>query len=378
MSTDDGMDAMLHDAGNRWRAANPASASTVDFDAATPVAQSSPRRNWLLISSAAVIVAAIAVGATWLGTRGDTDGSSTHQVVGGAQSTPVADGGPVAQGGLVGPTWKIFDVTTTTTRGSDGLDASDSTASLTFNADGTFTGSDGCNSLSGAASITSSSITFTDVASTAMGCLDDNVTKLDGPIDAILQGTVEYSIGDAGVGYDLSIVHDGVGSLIYFADKGTTAPPVQDPAKMVGTWGLTQYEQSSADNGSGSGGTASGSGGSAGSSAGAPSGLGDTLTVDADGTFTIQHRCYADAGKVEIGKGTATWSDVHPDGSIPCPAIADQKDEQMLDALVDQILSGSTTWAIDGSGLLTITRDSGNDLGFSPAPSSTPSGSPTK
>jgi len=356
MSTDNEMDDLLRGAGSRWRAVNPGSTTTVDF---APPQPQPPRRNrWLVAAAAAVVVAGVAVGGTWLGTHRTHDNTQ-------ASGKGGKLGEPTTWGGLTGTQWAIFEVTKETSNSSDSTGAEGSSASLLIHSDGSFTASDGCNTLSGVVTITQGSMTFGDVATTAIGCMDENVTKIASTIDAVLQGQVTWSVDNAGEANDLYIEHAGVGSLIYFGKPQQS--PVTDPGKITGTWQLTEYDQQDTS-GSGSGGSATGSGSS--------NGFGDILVIDADGTFKVQHRCYANAGKASFGDGTATWSDVHLAGSIPCPSTPDQKDEQDRNALVDSVLSGDTTWTID-NGELRITKG-GNTLGYSPfASDSGASGSPT-
>jgi len=363
MSTDNEMDDLLRNAGSRWRDANPADASSVDFHAvAAPEAP--PRRSrWLVAAAAAVLVAGVAVGGTWLG---------THHTHDNTQSVGKGDGTeePTTWGGLTGTDWKIFEVTTETSMSSNSTGVEGSKASLHIQSDGTFTGSDGCAPISGTVQISATTLTFADVAVAAIGCLANDVTATAAKIDAILQGQVTWSIGDAGGANDLSIEHPGVGSLIYFGDK-PASPPVTDPSAVAGTWELTSYEQTD-KNGS------SGGGGGSAAGAGGTNGFGDLLVIDGDGTFKAQHRCYANAGTVLFGDGKATWSGVHLAGSIPCPSIPDeQQDEQERNAVVDAVLKGETTWKID-NGQLTITNG-GDSVTFSPyANDATSSGAPTK
>jgi heat shock protein HslJ len=355
MNSDDQMDDLLRDAGGRWRATNPGTTHDVDFDALAPVSGArSWRTRWLVIASAAAVVAAVAIGGTWLGTH------QTHDANTGAAGPGDGAAEPTTWGGLTGTEWSIFDVTTETSTSSDTLGADQSTASLHIHSDGSFTGSDGCNSMSGTARITATQLTFGPVSIPAIGCVDSNVNKVAAAVDAILQGSVTWIIGNAGGANDLSIEHAGIGSIIYFGAR-PPSPPVLDPTKMAGTWQLVEYDQTS--EGGGSGGSADGSGSATGS--GSSNGFGDLLVIDADGTFKVQHRCYADSGEVSIDTGTAVWIGVHLDGSIPCPAIADQKDEQDRTALVDSILTGATTWKIDSSGQLRITKG-GNTIVYAP------------
>ena len=484
MSTDNEMDDLLQSAGQRWRAANPTQAPTVDFATVAPLKSGRRPSRWMIITSAAAVVVAVAVGGTWLGTR--TNGGNPKQASGVASSlTGIewhvygvtlhqgnsdndvpsygtsatlkfstdgtfsgsdgvnsvagpyhADGSTihfgdvavsavgttntglgrtasaidsilqgdvtwsvrpddkaqqlvidhagvgelnllsvdpttVGQAGLAeltGTEWSIFEVTNETSNSASSINADGSKALISISPDGELSGSDGCNALSGRVTMTPTTITIPALGTTFANCLGQ-VGKIASVIDDVLQGTSTWTVSNAGDGNDLSIEHAGVGSLIFFGPK-PAAPPVSDPSKLARTWVLVEYGEVSSSSGQGGVAPSPGSGGS--------QGLGVILVIDADGTFKIQHRCYANSGKVLFGDATATWSDVHLDGSIPCPSISNQKDEQHLDALVDGVLSGTTQWSFDADDQLSLSKggDSLTFVAYS-AHSNGPSGSPT-
>ncbi len=66
-------------------------------------------------------------------------------------------------------------------------------AHLTFTADGRFTGSGGCNSLTGTYAVDGAKLTFAEVGTTRMACTDER-----GPVEAavlgVLRGTVTHAI----------------------------------------------------------------------------------------------------------------------------------------------------------------------------------------
>lgn len=71
----------------------------------------------------------------------------------------------------------------------------DADATLTFDDDGTVTGSGGCNSLGGAYEVSGRTITFSDISSTLMAC-DDAYMAQEGAVTQVLSGTAEFEIED--------------------------------------------------------------------------------------------------------------------------------------------------------------------------------------
>lgn len=359
MISDEQMDARLNEAGAQWRAANAGAYAGDTIPAETTVLVTEPSRTparprWALLVSAAAVVALLAGGGLWFANR---SGSRDRSAAGPGPTTATT------HGGLTGTHWQIFDVTRDSTFSADGLDASTSTAYLTLPVPGVVTGSDGCNTFSGTSVITDSSIKFDSLAFTAMGCLDQRVGKIADTIDAVLSGTVSWHIQTSGDGMFLSIEHSGVGSLIYTA-TAPPVPPIDDPSKMAGSWQLYETDHTSGDSGSASG-------------SGASSGFVQYLVIAADGSFKVQHRCYANSGTATIGKGTADFGQTHLDGAIPCPSLlpSEMQDEQAQDTLVDNTLSGPTTWTIE-NGRLHITKGA-DTLVYAPLASDLPSGAST-
>ena len=346
MSTDNDIDNLLRDAGARWRDANPGGASHVDFDAITPATQPRERRNWLLIASAALIVAALAVGSAWfVSSRGHS-----------GNAKPAGPVTPANTRGLVGTHWVLLMAGGPNENSGPVGESLAIYPPIEFNADGTVLASDGCNSISGPATIDASTIKFGALATSAMGCtLDPGDTYQEHVIQTVLQGTVSWTITDTGLtpgSARLTITKPGAGTLVY---EGKPAPqPVTDPTKMPGAWRLIELDATS---------------GSSQTSRSAD--YGELLVVTPDGTFKVQNRCYANAGKVDVGTGTAAWTAVHLAGSIPCPATQTQQDEQDTNNTVNKVLDGSTTWSISVSGDLIITKG-GNTIVYAPFASEQP------
>jgi heat shock protein HslJ len=75
----------------------------------------------------------------------------------------------------------------------------------------TFSGNDGCNAISGNATVTSGRMDFGAVTTTAIGCLGAGVNAESSAIDALLGRNVTWSIQDD----RLTLTKDGAGSLVY-------------------------------------------------------------------------------------------------------------------------------------------------------------------
>ena len=86
-------------------------------------------------------------------------------------------------------------------------------AKLTFGADGSMTGTLGCNSLGGSYTVKDDKITFGSIVSTMMACADPQM-KQEGAALEVLKGTVEFKLS----GSTLTITSaDGSGVLTFTA-----------------------------------------------------------------------------------------------------------------------------------------------------------------
>jgi heat shock protein HslJ len=91
---------------------------------------------------------------------------------------------------LAGPVWTVDTLVTGQSAGSVPVGVR---AFLTLAADGTVSGSTGCNQLSGRYSVQGDAVTFTDVGSTLMACAGDP-GMVEGRVLAVLRGTVHFKI----------------------------------------------------------------------------------------------------------------------------------------------------------------------------------------
>ncbi|MBC7810036.1 MAG: META domain-containing protein [Burkholderiales bacterium] len=109
------------------------------------------------------------------------------------QPTPVVEPTAVADatfGGLAGPTWTLVSFTLP--------DATlpvvkDSIVTLSFNQEGAG-GNAGCNSYSGTFEYSGSTLTFGQIISTLMACVDNNIMQQEINYLAALQGVTRYQI----------------------------------------------------------------------------------------------------------------------------------------------------------------------------------------
>ncbi|TAM90273.1 MAG: META domain-containing protein [Jatrophihabitans sp.] len=333
----DPIDARLRAAGAAWReqhrqgavvdvaalpaiagrgAPAPAGDDVVDI---APVAPGPPRRRgrWIAaVLTAAALVAAVVIGLVL--TRSG----------GGTSRRPAPAGGVVAAG-LTGLTWQLVSVRSggTTTAMAPGP------AFLAFDAAGGVKGHDGCNYLFGPVTLHGTQLSFGDIASTAMGCLDPNAARP--VIDAVLSGTVEFTVKDA----VLTLTKPGVGTLVYTARR--TPVPVTDPAVLSGT----HWQLDSITTGTGDGAVSSGSSQYA----------TRTLAFDDRGGIVAFDGCNSMSGPAAFGNGTGTI------GPLVSTARACPYDP--VGQLVGSVLDGSVRWSVSGD-RLTISKSGVGSLTY--------------
>lgn len=313
-TTDDQMDARLHAAGARWRAATPAAAGPLDAGDEADITPERPRprrtRTWIAAASgAALVAAAVVIGVAV--TRGDN-------------GSPQPAGPPE----LAGTSWVLADPTA---------------APLTFTGNGQLSGGDGCNSFSGPVGVTADTLHLGNLARTEMACANTQPTA--DLIDRVFVGDVGWAITGGG----LTLTKAGVGSLTYTVKAPATSST--DPAKLVGvTWGLSGVEHDSGNSASGSGSSDSAA---------------ITMTFDGRDGYRVEQRCGSTTGQVVLASGSATFSKrvEHPHS---CPP-SDGSSGSDMSTTMAQVLAGETTWSIT-DGTLTITKGS-TKLTFTDHPS---------
>jgi heat shock protein HslJ len=106
-------------------------------------------------------------------------------------------------------------------------------AGLTFNDDGTITGTSGCNGLGGDYSVEGDQITFGEFVSTLMAC-DDPIMAQEEAAHRVMTDTATYSIeGDT-----LTITNN---DNVLVLTRGAFSSQTPESAPLIGTWRLTSY-----------------------------------------------------------------------------------------------------------------------------------------
>jgi heat shock protein HslJ len=146
-----------------------------------------------------------------------------------SQSTQQNTQEPSASASLIG-VWKLtaFGPADAPVPAVEGAEAG-----LTFNADGTVTGSSGCNGLGGDYTVEGDQITFGEFVSTLMAC-DDPIMEQEEAAHRVMTDTATYtSEGDT-----LTITNN---DNVLILTRGTFTAQTPESAPLVGTWRLTSY-----------------------------------------------------------------------------------------------------------------------------------------
>ena len=106
-------------------------------------------------------------------------------------------------------------------------------AGLTFNEDGTVTGTSGCNGLGGDYSVEGDQITFGEFVSTLMAC-DEPIMAQEEAAHKVMTDTATYTIEG-----DTLTINNNDNVLVL--TRGTFAAQTPESAPLIGTWRLTSY-----------------------------------------------------------------------------------------------------------------------------------------
>lgn len=307
MSADELMDLRLHEAGERWRAAE-LDRAAASVHVPSPVVQPGrdPRR-WAELLSAAIVLGILVLGGVLLIRQRSDVG-------------PSADTG--SKFTIVGTVWHLHQVF-----GARGTVVGRSDATLTIGADGRFTGSDGCNHIGGKVAVEATALRFSDVATTQRAC---RPAVRIGAVDATLTGSVRWIVAH-GV---LTLSKQGASSLSY-----GVAPLTRPAPDARGLRGI-RWQLESIRFGRDSRPTA-----------------GSSTLQFSDHGFTAVHVCSFTQGDAQLANGTAVLSN-HRSLPHSCPAPIDgtlRAGELAQDRAVDAALTGRVSWSI-ANGRLTITR----------------------
>ncbi len=92
---------------------------------------------------------------------------------------------------LPGTSWALVDL--------DGAEpVGETPPSITFNDDGSVTGTTGCNTFNGEVTIEGSELTFGPMATTRMACLDEGASLQEHAFLTALEGVTGYTVDDEG------------------------------------------------------------------------------------------------------------------------------------------------------------------------------------
>ena len=195
-------------------------------------------------------------------------------------------------------------------------------AGLTFNEDGTVSGSAGCNGLGGDYTVEGDQITFGEFVSTAMAC-DDPIMAQEQAAFRVMTGAATYKIeGDT-----LTITSNDMVLVLTRGSLSTEEPAVS----LIGMWKLTSY---------GAGDVTS-------------SALADVeanLTFNEDGTVTGTSGCNEFGGNYTVEGDQITFKEFVSTLML-CDTPLMGQEEAMY-----QVLTETATYQIDGN-TLTITNN---------------------
>jgi heat shock protein HslJ len=316
--TDEQMDARLRAAGKRWRTANtavaePSEPSEVELAPPAP----NRRRNWWAIASAAVVVAALALGGILFARSHDNGNSASKNIAltGVTWTDPDSNGAVVFLDGAARLTG--FCGTTTLPLRVDGDHLTIGTKSLGIGA--------GC--------------TLPGIKRTpAQQRQYNQQQRALARFLRIVHGPATWSIA----GDHLTLTKPGVG-VITLVTNGAPAP------QLVGTqWRLTRYYYDGAT-----------------TSDHRVSGQAADLDIDADGSFVASDDCGLITGTAYVGRDRVRF--VSKSTCID-PGFAPST------ALVDAVLSGPVTYTINGDQLFLQTQGAMLTYRAVPTPLTDPAG----
>lgn len=231
-----------------------------------------------------------------------------------------ARGADASSDSLIG-TWKLtaHGSASASTPAVEGVDAG-----LTFNEDGTVSGTSGCNGLGGDYTVQGDQITFGEFVSTLMAC-DEPIMQQEESTHKVMTGTATYQIeGDT-----LTITKDD--NLLKFTRGSFGSQEPSETVSLTGAWKLTSY---------GAGDVIS-------------SALADVeanLTFNEDGTITGTSGCNEFGGKYTAEGDQITFNEIVSTLML-CDTPLMGQEEAMY-----QVLTEKATYQIEGH-TLTITNN---------------------
>ena len=221
---------------------------------------------------------------------------------------------PVDSASLIGA-WKLtaYGPADTPTPAVEGVDAG-----LTFNEDGTVSGSSGCNGLGGDYTVEGDQISFGEFVSTLMACEDPIMAQEEGA-HKVMTGTATYTIeGDT-----LTITNNANVLVLTRWAEGTAELEGSD---LLGTWKLTSYGTTETQS----------------------SALADveaTLMFNEDGALAGTSGCNEFSGTYMVDGNEIAFSEIISTLKL-CDTTLMGQEEAMY-----QMLSDSTAYSIEGNTL---------------------------
>jgi heat shock protein HslJ len=200
----------------------------------------------------------------------------------------------------------------------------DAQAGLTFNEDGTVSGSSGCNGLGGDYSVEGDKIIFGEFVSTLMAC-DAPIMEQEDAAHKVMTGTATYQIEVD----TLTITNNEIVLVLTRGEYGIAEP--SSPASLVGAWTLTSF-------------------GSAGTVSSALTDENPGLTFNEDGTVTGTSGCNEFGGNYTVAGDQITFSEI-----VSTLKLCDEPLMGQEEAM-QQVLTETASYQIEGN-TLTITKD---------------------
>lgn len=233
-----------------------------------------------------------------------------------ACSSRAAQGAQDPSAALVG-SWKLtaYGPAAAPTPAVAGVDAG-----LTFNKDGTVSGTSGCNGLGGDYTVEGDKITFGEFVSTLMACDDPIMAQEDGA-HKVMTGTAAYKIeGDT-----LTITKD---DMVLILTRSTLTE--ESPASLTGSWKLTSY-------------------GTTDVISSALANVEAGLTFNEDGTVTGTSGCNEFGGSYTVQGDQITFNEIVSTLMLCDTPVMDQEEA------IQQVLTETASYKIERN-ILTITN----------------------
>ena len=202
-------------------------------------------------------------------------------------------------------------------------------AGLTFNEDGTITGTSGCNGLGGDYSVEGDQITFGEFVSTLMAC-DDPIMAQEEAAHKVMIGAATYTIEDD----TLTITKDDMVLVLTRSTPAAVEPSAPAAGTLTGTWKLNSYRISDV------------------LSSAVPDAEAN-LTFSEDGSVTGTSGCNEFGGTYSVEGNQITFKDIVSTLMLCDTPLMDQEEA------MQQVLTGTATYEIVDNSLIINNNDRG-------------------